>query len=230
MTVSPVIYNWPSSVIPINQLFYAGGETDEALYTVGGVAAMSPEPGGRAFLDVAFNYTKDDAASLDVSWLMSKVNNGNVFLIPIYRSIQVATPGTLTKTQERDGILWSNGQTWSNGQGWKSSPAAAVDAAALEGETTIVLDMGGLGSILKKGHVIGPSTGGAHIIDDISYVGTIATITLNPPLRRDVAEGSRFTLRPKMFCYMESTESFRAMFEGGRWVRPGSCTFIEALV
>ncbi len=229
MTITPTIYDWPSLIVPINQLFYAGGEASEGLYTASGVQQISPEPGGRAFLDMSFNYMRNDTAGRVASWLISKVANGNVFRIPIWKSLQVAT-GDANSPYDSFGIPWDNDQPWDNNQNWAYEPLTITTASALAGTTTIVMDLGDLGAVLDYGHVIGPSIGGAYLVDEIEYDGTIATIKVTPPLRRAVAQGDLWTLRPAMYGTMDNPESFRSMFEKGLWVRPGNATMIEAII
>jgi hypothetical protein len=46
--------------------------------------------------------------------------------------------------------------------------------------------LAGIGPILQPGHVIGHSYE-TYMIDEVTYVGTIATLRVKPPLRRNVA-------------------------------------------
>lgn len=230
MTITPTVFTWPTAVVAVDQLFYVGGEASEGLFTVGGVMDKSPEPGGRAFLDCGFNYMKDDQTGRIVSWLMSKVTNGNVFRMPITRSLQIATPPGVSIATEVAGLPWDLSIPWDEGFRWAYEPVVAADGAVLAGNGEIDIDVGDLGTLLQIGHVIGPASGGAHLIDDISYAGSIATMKLTPPLRRDVADGAVFTLRPEMFCTVDNPDSFRAMFQYGKFVKPGNITFIEAII
>lgn len=229
--ITPTIYDWPASVFPINQLFYAGGEASESVFTIGEVLAKMPEPGGRAYMDMAFNYMGNDSSSRIAAWLMSKISNGNIFRVPIRRSVQLAMPFSAPGNRELTGVPWDNGQPWDNGMGWAYEPVVYLASDALEGSITVVVNTSTLGQIFQVGHVIGPNFGGAHIIDDIDYDGAIATMKINPPLRRDLTVvENMITARPRMFGYVDSPDNFRSMLEYGRWVRPGNLTLSESIV
>jgi hypothetical protein len=246
MTISPTIYDWPS-VVPVRQLFHAGGQAVEGGYTSGGVRVLSPEPGGFSWLEVEFGYQQDGETDSLISWLMSKIANGNVFRIPIRRSPQLVPAKALgidiaeydplrrfglTETitpSELDGLPWGNGQSWSNGQPWQFNPLALAAGASLAGTTTLTVDMGELANGLRHGHVIGHKDV-AYLVDDVSYAGSIATVTVDPQLRKDVASGDLIRFRPKATFSAINPEAFRGLYEPGDLIALGSARFGEAIV
>lgn len=233
MTFTPTIYTWPAAVVPFGQVFHSGGEASEGLFTIGGVMERSPEPGGRSSMDVAFNYMRDDLTGRQVSWLTSAIKNGRVFSVPIFRSLQVVELTGVGSTADSLGIPWDNDQPWDNGWGWEYEPIIAATVAALKGTLTLTIDLSYFGQVLQIGHVIGPASGGAHIVDDIEYesdLSSIATVTVSPPWRKNIDVAEMISLRPKMFATVENPDSFKSMFEGGKFIRPGNITFTEAIV
>ncbi len=241
---SPVIYDWPT-VIPVRQLFHAGGQAVESVLTSGSVRTLSPEPGGFGWLEVEFGRVED--ADTLVSWLMSKIANGNVFRIPITRSPQLVSASALgisigeydplrrfgmTETitpSELDGLAWTNGQTWLNGGGWMFSPVVLATAASLAGSTALSFSMGSLANGLRHGHVIGHRDT-AYLVEDITYSGSIATVTVDPPLRSAVALGDMIRLRPKATFMATNPEAFRGLYDAAGLVQLGSASFVEAIV
>jgi len=230
--ISPNIYDWPASVPFFNGVFHAGGQAHDGGFTTGGVAVLLPEPGGRAFMDVEFRYAPKCSAAI-VSWLISKVKNGTVFRVPVFNSPQLVPAADLgisiSKADQSKGLPWSNAQSWDNGQNWDFEPVAIASAASLDGTTTIHVDMGLLAKGVSHGHVIGHKDV-AYVVDDITYSGSVATITITPPLRQDVVAGDLVTFRPRMRATVSNPENFRSLFERGKFIRPGGIVFVEAIV
>lgn len=228
------IYDWPQSVIPMDQLFRVPGQATQGGFTTGGARVMSPEVGGRALIEWTFGTQKEstDAARL-YSWLISKVSNGHIFRLPMWNSrqlVRIADLGLLVPPgYDGRGVPWEGGINWSNGMGWAFEPGALTTAIGLEGTTTVIIDMGTLLPGLGHGHVIGIADRG-YLVDDIEYDGQIATVTVTPPLRADISEGDFVTFRPVMYGTCVDPESFKALFDRGMWIRPGSITFAEAIL
>ena len=118
--------------------------------------------------------------------------------------------------------------------GWEWNPTANVTATALKGETTVLVDMSTLGEVLLIGHVIGFYEGGydfAHKVMDISYdAGDIATLTISPPLRRDLTISSEMTFRPKMLVTCSNAREVAGLFQRGRHMAFSAAQFVESLV
>lgn len=228
------IYDWPPSVMPSDQLFRVPGQAKQGGFTTGGARIMSPETGGRAMIEWTFGTQKEagEAARL-YSWLISKVSNGNVFRLPIWNSRQLVRPSdvglSLPDGFDSHGVPWDDDIYWDNDAGWAFEIGAATTAVALEGTSTVIIDFGALLPGLGHGHVIGIADR-AHLVDDIEYDGPVATVTITPPLRADVAVGDFVTFRPVMYGVCVDPESFKALFDRGMWIRPGSITFAEAIL
>ena len=104
-----------------------------------------------------------------------------------------------------------------------------MHAAALEGATKVIADFGDLQPNLGHGHAIGLA-GTTYGVDDIEYSGSLATITVTPPLRKDVAAGDFLSFRPVMHAVCSDPSAFKSMFDVSGVIRPGSITFVEALI
>lgn len=228
------VYDWPWTVRPRDQLFHVPGQATEGGFTVGGARTLSPEVGGRAVLKWTFDTQREQSeAGRLYSWLISKVSNGSVFRLPVGNSKQLASAEALgiaaPAGANSRGLPWEGDILWSNGQGWEFDPGVMTVGTALEGSTVLTVNFGTLLPGLWHGHVIGIA-GRAYKVDDIEYDGSIATITVTPPLRADVAAGDFVTFRPKMYGVCVDPSSFEALFDVGIWIRPGSITFAEAII
>lgn len=235
MIVAPTIYDWPSLIVPSAQLFYAGGQMQDGGFTSAGARVGYPEPGGRSFLDLEFNHQKYGATDTLISWLMSKIANGNLFRVPIAQTAQVLTSADLgLSAASTGGLLWAAegvlpARAWDGGNLWAFEPGAIAAAAALEGTTELSIDVGDLPSALRVGHVFG-IVDTAYLVDDIEWDGAIATITVDPPLRADVSADDFITFRPKMVCMASNPESFRSNYKVGNLIQPGPIRMSEAIL
>jgi hypothetical protein len=245
--VTDVIYDWPSSVVAAKQLFFAGGEAVDGGLTSGGARALSPEPGGRSWLQVEFAYQDNALSDPLVSWLMSKIGNGALFRIPVVRSPQLVPLSALgiaiaeydamrrfglsqeVVPSELDGLPWQNGQPWENAMCWAFEPGAVISSAAAEGTTALILDMGDQPNGLQCGHVFGVG-GILHKVDMIDYAGSVATVTVIPPLRRDVQAGDFVSFRPSGVFSAVDADGFRALYEPAGLIQPGGVKFMEAIL
>jgi len=235
MITAPTIYDWPSSVRPSAQLFYAGGQMQDGGFTSSGARVGYPEPGGRSFLDLEFSYQRNASPDTLVSWLMSKIANGNLFRVTIAQTPQVLNDEDLGLSDaSTGGLLWAAegllpARAWDGGNLWEFEPGAVAGAAALDGTTTLTVDMGDLPAALKVGHVIGIADT-AYLVDDLEWDGSVATITVDPPLRADVSADDFITLRPKMVCFATNPENFRANYRPANDILPGSIRMTEAIL
>ena len=233
MTIDVEILDWPAAVAPSAQIFHAGGQVFDGGFTGGGYAGVQPEPGGRAFLEMSFDTMKGEDASRMASWLMSRQRNGTVFRVPIRRTPQIASLAALGLSDlaayQARGVPWEEGQPWDSGVNWSLDIVGTATVDALDGVTQIVVDLTGLNRGLKFGHLIGHNSIAYHI-DNIVYAGDVATISITPPLRNDMAAGDFVTLRPTMLATALDPDSFKAMFNSAGHIRPGSIVMAEALL
>ena len=236
MTYTPVIFDWPSVVEPINQTFMAGGQGIDGGMTLGGMSATNPEPGGRAELMMDFVQFALPDTNLAASWIMSRVQNGAIMRIPLYSpSVQMITDEVLGISTS-GGVNWSNNLPWSDGSPWRADPQLAVTIGGAKGTTTVRLSTGsGLQYLLKPGHVIGFRSSGydfAHMVVDAVYYnsGAATSVTLNPPLRRTITTTDRARLRPVMLATCVNAREIVMALRLGRFAALNSARFVEALV
>lgn len=233
MSLSYKVYDFPP-ILRGKQLFHAGGQAYEGGFTSGGARMLSPEPGGRGILNMEFAIQRNCPADPIVSWICSMIANGNIFRVPIDYTPQIVRLADLGFSGMNDGLPWAaSGMTpevpWSNGQNWASDVFAGATSAALAGTVTVSVDFGTLPLVLRHGHLIGHDDV-TYLVEDIEYDGTVATITVNPPLRHTVAQGDLITFRPKMLAVARNPDSFRGLYEPADIIRLGSVEFVEALI
>ncbi|WP_372993889.1 hypothetical protein [Sulfitobacter sp.] len=233
MPYVPKVYDWRSDIIPNSQTFIAGGQSIQGGLTLGGVSIQSPEPGGRASLTMTFPELRRQS-NLNASWTYSRVMNQSIMRVPLYLSDQLLASSAIGDAGYGNGIPWSEGQPWGSGENWAYSPSAALAAAALKGADTCKVDMSGLGRVLAIGHVVGFSLEGfdfAHVIMDISYDSSdVATVEVQPPMRRAASLGDVMLFRPKMLVTCQNPAEFAGAFSYGLFTQPGQIRFIEAMV
>ena len=233
MSLSYKIYDFPL-IWRGKQLFHAGGQAFEGGFTSGGARVLTPEPGGRGILNMEFAVQQNCPADPIVSWLSSMIANGNIFRIPISFTPQlVKLPDLGLSGSDGEGLPWaasglSPEVPWSNGQNWAYDVFAGAASTALAGTVTLDLDFGTLPPVLRHGHLIGHDDV-TYLVENIEYDGSIATITVNPPLRNTVARGDLITFRPKMLATARNPDSFRGLYEPADIIRLGSAEFVEAL-
>lgn len=232
MAITQVVYDWPD-IRPKRQLFHAGGSAKQGGLTRNSVVIMHPEPGGRSWLEMEFPVTDGGAAPNLVSWAISKIANGNVFRIPLSWTPQVCKPSLLglspTRAEIYTGVPWDNDEPWDSGYGFRYEPLIEATAASDEGAVVLAADMGTLLNGLGHGHVIGHRDT-CYEIDDIIYVGSIATITVMTPLRNAVAVGDLISLRPIGLFTATNPDQFRGLYSPGDLVALGSVRFAEAIL
>lgn len=233
MSLSYKIYDFPP-ILRGKQLFHAGGQAYEGGFTSGGARMLSPEPGGRGILNMEFAIQRNCPADPIVSWICSMIANGNIFRVPIDYTPQIVRLADLGFTGPNDGLPWAaSGMSpelpWDNGQNWASDILVEAAATSLAGTVTLDLDFGSLPLVLRHGHLIGHDDV-TYLVEDIEYDGTVATITVNPPLRNTVAQGDLITFLPKMLAIARNPDSFRGLYEPADIIRLGSVEFVEALI
>lgn len=194
MTITHKVWNFPT--FPISkQLFRVPGFAASGGFTSGGARITSPEPGGFAMLDVQPSWQTGEWEYPLSSWLMSKTN-GEILRFRLAPTPQIAT----AKLVAGLGVPWAapspiNQSPWSNLQNWSGDLTAAYSAPSLAGSNVLFVDTTAFGPILRPGHVIGHGFQ-THLIDEITYAGTVASITVKPPLRQNVATNDPVLFRP----------------------------------
>lgn len=234
MTYTPTIYDWRTSVEPISQLFLAPSQSVSGGMLLGGASYENPEPGGRAELRLEFVPFANANTNLDASWLATRIQNGNIMRIRLWGPTPQLVSDAALGVSAPLGLNWSNGKGWANGYGWEVNPSADITVAGVKGGTTFTANLNPFGQVLQIGHVIGFSLSGldfAHLVTDISYsANNRATVTVSPPLRRDVPGSARMLFRPVMLATCINGADVATNFKRGNVMAFNDARFVEALV
>jgi hypothetical protein len=217
------IYQFPTFRVE-TQLFHVPGAGYDGGLTSGGAQFITPEPGGFATLEFQTALVETEWDAPLVSWIMSKIS-GQVFRVRLAPSPQVA----YSKTRGMVAVPWDNGQAWSNQENWDGDFTATYAAAGLKGAVTMSFDLTGVGPIVGPGHVIGHAFD-SYLIDEISYVGNVATAIVTPPLRRNIAAGDNCYLRPWFTGRISNGADIRSAYNSMGHVKPGNIVLQEAVV
>lgn len=220
----PTIHDFPT--VPVSkQIFHVPGQAVDGGWTSGAVRILSPEPGGRSVLEMQIALQVREWEYPESSWLMS-MGNGEIFRVRLAPTPQVISARTV-------GVPWNTDQPWSNLEPWAGDITAVYAVASLEGSTTLTIDMEGLGDIIRRGHVIGHSDN-CYMIQKVAYdAGTQrATLSVTPPLRKDVEVGDQTFFRPYFLGTIGNIEQVRATYDAERvgHIQIGSISFQEAIV
>lgn len=206
------------------QLFHAPGAGYDGGLTAGGAQFITPEPGGFSVLEMAPALIATEWDAPLASWIMSKIS-GQVFRVRLAPSPQIA----FSRQRGMVAVPWDNGETWSNQEKWDGDFTARYAADALKGSVLMKFDLTGVGPIVLPGHVIGHE-GDSYLVDEISYVGDVATAIVTPPLRRNIAVGDNCYLRPWFTGRISNGAEIRASYNNMGHVKPGRIVFQEAVV
>lgn len=217
------IFTFPTFRIE-NQLFHAPGAGYDGGLTSGGAQFITPEPGGFSVLEFQTALIDTEWTAPLASWIMSKIS-GQVFRTRLAPTPQVA----YSRKRGMTAVPWDNGETWSNMQDWDGDFTATYAAAAPKGSVVMKIDLTGVGPIVGPGHVVGHAYD-AYLIDEISYVGDVATATVTPPLRRNIAAGDNCHLRPWFTGRISNGGEIRAAYDASGHVKPGRIVLTEAVV
>ena len=233
MTYTPTIYDWRSSVAPIDQVFRAGGSAVAGGMTLGGASISNPEPGGRGELVMNFAPFATEESNLAASWTISRMMNGAIFRVRLYRTVQLVSETALS-TSDTPGNPWSNSEPWSTGENWASDPVAEVAASAAKGASTFTADLSIMGQVLDLGHVVGFFVDGynfSHVVTDVEYdTDDVATVTITPPLRRALTTSDLMNFRPAMLVTCANPAEVMTNYTSGRHMALSTARFVEALV
>lgn len=201
--------------------------------TIGGALVQYPTPGGRISLTMDFATFSTVAENEAASWTISRIMSGALMRIPLYRTVQLVGEADLQGADE-PGIPWDNDQPWATDENWDWNPSAPLAAAALRGAETFAVDLGGLGRVLRIGHVVGFFVDGydfAHVVMDIDYdADDVATVTVSPTLRRAMTTDDRMKFRPRIIAACSNAAEVMGTFQSGRHMSFGQARFVEALV
>jgi len=234
MTYTPVVYDWRSTVQPVNQIFFAGGVAQDGGATVGGVSVESPEPGGLGELRMEFAPFANADSNLDASWLASRMLNGSVFRIRLFSPSVQLLSDTALGGNTAVGVTWSNGLGWSGNVNWAFDPSSPITATRDKGEATFRYNDSEFGRVLKIGHVVGFHLNGydfCHTVVDISYPTANRTeVTIQPPLRRALTTNDRVTFRPIMTAVCVNARDVVGNLRFGTSLNFNPAHFVEALV
>lgn len=233
MAYVPKIYNWRSGCAPIDQVFRAGGSAIQGGMTTGEVLVESPEPGGRFEVHMNFAPFATEEDNLDASWTVSRITNSNIMRVRLYQTIQIVEASALGDADVDNGIPWANEEPWANGENWAYSPSSPVAATAEKGAASYTVDLSDVGQVLKIGHVVGFFIDGydfAHIIMDVSYTDDVATVTVEPPLRRALTTEHRMLYRPKVLVTCRNAREVMSNFTSGRHMAFNSARLVEAIL
>lgn len=236
MAITYEILTFPT--LPVQgQLFRAPGQAYSGGFTSGGAQLMSPEPGGRAFLDMQLALQTNEWNDPAVSWLMSKLN-GDIFRVRLTKTPQLLSDFEIFGNISLNGIPWEKVNDnmlpgpWDNNQLWENDGLIfPVIVNALEGSIMVSIDVTGYSEILKRGHVIGFDKY-SYIIDDITYSGNQANIKIKPPLRNNVVEGDYLLTRPYFLGTIINGQEFATNYEAinNGHIKPPRLIFGEVII
>lgn len=216
------VYDFPT--IPISkQLFHVPGAASEGGFTTGGARMLSPEPGGRAVLELQPSLQVREWEYPFASWIMSKVN-GQIMKVRL-----APTPQVLP--HQSSGVLWAGDVLWNNNQPWARDAIALYASASLEGTTEIILNLSGVIGRLKPGHVIGHESN-TYLIDEIEYNDDIATCVITPPLRRNISANDIALLKPYFTGTISNGSEIRSTYDASNvgHIEIGKIVFNEVIL
>lgn len=234
MSINYKIWDFPASLKVQSQLFYPAGQAFEGGFTSGGVNILSPEPGGRSYLETLISLQTKEWDYPFTSWLMGKLN-GDIFRVRMTATPQLVNAPALGFTggyYQNNGILWAGDLLWGNDQPWElGDTGVPVTAVALEGSLIIYANFTGIGQVLKHGHAFGIGDT-AYAVDDIEWTGNVAKITCNPPLRRDISTSDILKFRPSFLGRITNGGEMRTMYERANngHIQPGRILFSEVIL
>lgn len=208
------------------QLFHVPGAGIDGGFTSGGARIFSPDIGGVGSLIMQPSLQVREWDHPIMSWLMSQMN-GQIFKIRL-----AATPQIMrAPSPSGEPVPWDGGILWDNDQPWAGDLFSEYTSAALEGTTTVTIDMTQYGQTLRPGHVIGHAFD-CYLVDEIEYDGDIATVTVKPPLRRNIAAGDITLFRPYFTGQIATDQEFKTTYDAinNGAIKVGSITFAEVIL
>lgn len=232
MTIEYEIFDFPQGNVG-KQLFYAAGQAYDGGLTSGGARQLSPEPGGFSFLEIEPTWIVNESDDPFMSWFFSAATNGTIFRIPLTVTPQlVPTAAFFNADTSYATVLWDNDQPWDNDEPWLISDLGpSVVGSFNAGVSEIVVSMGVYDNIFKRGHVIGHGDV-SYMINRITYVGSVATIKISPPLRHALINGEQLKFRPFFLGICTNSENVRVTYdaENKGKIKPNKIVFSEVII
>lgn len=213
------IYDFPALPI-MRQLFHVPGAAYDGGLTSGGAQFITPEPGGISVLEIEPDTDITQWDSPTAAWLMSKIN-GQIFRVRLSRSPQVSWS---RKRLDRLDYDWS-----SPGMSVDANATASFASSAAKGSTVVTVNLSAFGKILQPGHVIGHEFD-CYQVDEVSYSGNVATVTVTPPFRRAISAGSDCLLTPWFTGRIANGAEIRSAYDWLGHVKMPNIIFNEAIV
>ncbi len=208
---------WDFPNLPVSkQVFHVPGAVFDGGFTSGGARISSPEPGGRAVLELQLALSVNEFSAPLVSWLMSKTN-GEIFRVKLAKTPQILRTDALGIASGGAGIPWAaegfySESAWDNDMLWTDDVAFYAAESALEGATVLVVDLTGFDDIIMPGHVIGHGDS-CHMVNDLDQLGNIATLSVTPPLRRPVSVGDLILTEPVFIGTISNGSEIRTTYD-----------------
>ena len=211
------IYDFPDIGIK-NQLFYTSGQAFDGGFTSGGAQLVTPDPGGFGTLEIEPELSAGEWIDPAASWLMSK-GAGAIMRVRMHNSPQLSWTG-----RRRNALDPNRASRGIDGEG-----IALFSGSALEGSTTVTVDLSRFGKILRRGHVIGHRFS-TYLVDEISYSGTTAAIKVDPPLRANISVNDECLLTPWFTGRIANVGNIRSPYNSSGHVKLGNIVLQEAVV
>ena len=212
------IYQFPAFRIE-TQLFHAPGAGYDGGLTAGGAQFITPEPGGFSVLEMTPAISDTEWVNPAASALMSRIS-GQMLRVRLSASPQLAW------SRERLDHLNFD---LANPTGANNDAQTKFTSASLKGAVTVHIDMTQFAGLLREGHLIGHAFD-TYLVDEIAYVGTVAKITVKPPLRRNTAIGDTCLLTPWFTGRISNGADIRAAYNNLGHVKLGNIILTEAIV
>jgi hypothetical protein len=218
---------WDFPELPIaEQLFHVPGAAVDGGFTAGGMQIISPEPGGRSVLEIRLSLQANEWVAPWSSWIMSKIN-GDIFKVRLGFTPQLISTQTGKQISQLPTYLnpvFASDET-------RREIVGTFGTSALEGTTTVQINMTQFGAILRHGHVLGHDNN-CYLVDDITYNGMVATVTVTPPFRKNVLAGDECLFRPYFVGTIANGGEIRTAYEASNvgLIQLNRIVFNEALL
>ena len=215
MAVTYKIWDFPNLSVS-KQVFHVPCAVFDGGFTSGVARISSPEPGGRAVLELQPALSVNEFNAPLVSWLMSKIN-GEIFRVKLAKTPQIIRADALGIASGGAGVPWAAegfyaDSTWDNDILWTDDVAFYAAESAQEGATVLVVDLTGFDDAIKPGHVIGHGES-CYMVNDLDQLGNTATLSVTPPLRRAVSAGDLILTEPVFVGSISNGSEIRATYD-----------------
>jgi len=207
MSIDYTILDFPDVEFK-GQIFYVPGISSEGGYTSGGAVVSTFEPGGYGILEITLARRDEFMLDPEISWLMSQTNGQ-------FLRVQLAQTPQLVSERSFDDM---DGQVRTQGSSdYVARPKREIfgvfASGALKGSRSVTVDLSNYGPVLKRGHLIGHEDA-TYQVQSISYAaGSIATIEVSPPFRKNIVADDVAHLRPWFIGTITNGSEIRAAYE-----------------